>query len=93
MPTIRKVYLYEETHLPQKGWLQGCMICGVITSHLLLFKTKFDEKKEMKYEIYTYICPSCKKNLKNIPVIIQMHYLILNYQKVQMICLNPHHLW
>ena len=65
MPTIRKVYLYEETHLPQKGWLQGCMICGVITSHLLLFKTKFDEKKEMKYEIYTYICPSCKKKLKN----------------------------
>ncbi len=65
MPTLRKVYLYEETHLPQKGWLQGCMICGVITSHLLLFKTKFDEKKEMKYEIYTYICPKCKKNLKN----------------------------
>ena len=65
MPTIRKVYLYEETHLPQKGWLQGCMICGVITSNLLLFKTKFDEKKEMKYEIYTYICPSCKKTLKN----------------------------
>ena len=65
MPTIRKVYLYEETQLPQKGWLQGCMICGIITSHLLLFKTKFDEKKEMKYEIYTYICPSCKKNLKN----------------------------
>jgi hypothetical protein len=65
MPTLRKVYLYEETHLPQKGWLQGCMICGVITSHLLLFKTKFDEKKEMKYEIYTYICPNCKKNLKN----------------------------
>lgn len=64
MPTLRKVYLYEETHLPQKGWLQGCMICGVITSHLLLFKTKFDEKKEMKYEIYTYICPNCKKNLK-----------------------------
>ena len=65
MPTIRKVFLYEETHLPQKGWLQGCMVCGIITSHLLLFKTKFDEKKEMKYEIYTYICPNCKKNIKN----------------------------
>jgi uncharacterized protein YlaI len=63
MPTIRKVYLYEETHLPQKGWLQGCMVCGIITSRLLLFDTKYDTKNKKKYEIYTYICPKCQKKL------------------------------
>lgn len=63
MPTIRKVYLYEETHLPQKGWMQGCMVCGIITSRLLLFDTKYDTKNKKKYEIYTYICPKCQKKL------------------------------
>lgn len=65
MPAIKRVYLYEETHLPEKGWLQGCIICGTITSKLSLFDTKINKKKETLYEIYTYICPKCLKNLSD----------------------------
>ena len=65
MSNIKKVYLYDETHLPRKGWLQGCIICGIVTSKLTLFDTKLNKKKKIMNEIYTYICPHCLKDLSN----------------------------
>jgi len=61
MPVIKIVSLYAESHLPKKGWLQGCIMCEIITSHTRL--AKVINKPSKTYEIHTYICPHCCRKL------------------------------
>ena len=59
----KKVYFYEETHLPKKGWFQGCLMCGIVTCKII-FCTKYTNlKKKISYDIFSYICASCKRGL------------------------------
>tara|TARA_B110000967_G_C18777482_1_gene506364 strand:+ start:315 stop:557 length:243 start_codon:yes stop_codon:yes gene_type:complete len=53
------IEIYEETHLPENGWLQGCMTCSIITSNLIDLK-----KETRKYIFKIYLCKTCvNKNL------------------------------
>tara|TARA_A100001011_G_scaffold307144_1_gene322392 strand:- start:2990 stop:3310 length:321 start_codon:yes stop_codon:yes gene_type:complete len=58
------IELYEESHLPIKGWLQCCMLCGAKTSRVIEFKRV--ETKHMIYIIKMYYCKDCKhhQNIK-----------------------------
>lgn len=57
----KRIYLYTESHLPEKGWFQGCLRCASITAQLQLYKTI--PMAEITKEIYVYICSPCQKNL------------------------------
>ena len=63
MPLIKKVYIYQDSHLPDYGWFQGCFRCKTITAKYILFKT-FNKNKKL-YEFYIYTCPNCSRLLKN----------------------------
>lgn len=62
MPTVKMISLYSESHLPQKGWLQGCIMCEIITSITHIDRI-LRPNSRMTYEIHTYICPNCKRKL------------------------------
>ena len=81
MPTIRKVYLYEETHLPQKGWMQGCMVCGIITSRLLLFDTKYDTKNKKKSASKSKLRKKNKHSTKKVKKVASKKSKGLSYKK------------
>ena len=78
MTTIKKLYIYEETHLPEIGWLQGCIVCGTITSHMRLFTVVNNDKLKKTYEIYSYLCPNCKKKLTDSEFKIKYNLLCNN---------------
>jgi len=59
---VKKIYIFKDTHLPKRGWLQGCFCCQQITSRLYLYQT-FTRKKTI-YEFYVYKCSNCKKKLQ-----------------------------
>ena len=52
---MRTLYIYENSDLPEQGWLQCCVTCFVPTSNTVLYE--FIKKKH----IYSYICKKCKK--------------------------------
>ena len=58
------IELYEESHLPIKGWIQGCMLCGTKTSITITYKKI--ETKNVIYIINMYYCKDCKfhQNIK-----------------------------
>lgn len=64
---MKKIHLFTDTHLPNDGWLQGCVICNRITGIIKLVNN--DKlplhllcKKNVRYsEIYGYICKDCKQ--------------------------------
>ena len=62
MKTIKNVYLYRDSHLPEEGWLQSCFRCYSITGKLFFFKTIENKKKIYQFKIY--MCPSCQKKNK-----------------------------
>jgi hypothetical protein len=64
MSKIKRIYIFNECHLPDNGWLQGCFKCDQITSKVTLFKTF--HKDENLYEFYVYTCGKCKKNFKKL---------------------------
>ena len=54
----KHIYLYTATHLPEKGWFQGCDYCGSITAHkILIFNTLYNG---LSYNFYIFRCPKCK---------------------------------
>ncbi len=57
----KRIYLYTESHLPKKGWFQGCLRCASITAHLQLYKTIHAD--DLIKEVYVYICSPCQKSL------------------------------
>jgi uncharacterized protein YlaI len=61
MKIIREVYLYSDTHLPTRGWLQGCWECETITSRIITYKTV--TKGKFTYKFIVYLCPRCKKRI------------------------------
>ena len=67
-PVIEKEFLiYEETDLPEKGWIQKCFACPVITSHTVFYKIKTIEKRRYTniYKIRAYLCPCCIRKINN----------------------------
>mgnify|MGYP001327389323 CR=1 FL=1 len=62
MKILRNVYLFYDTHLPEKGWLQGCYHCDSITSRTINYKNVNYNDKTIKFIVY--ICNTCKKKLK-----------------------------
>ena len=63
MPTIKKLYIYEESHLPDDGWLQGCCRCGTISSNIFFFYAF--NRNLYSYECYGYVCKLCLRKVKN----------------------------
>ena len=62
MKILRQIYLFKESHLPEKGWLQACYECDTITSKTINYKSISKNKKTYKFIIH--VCNSCKKSLK-----------------------------
>ena len=66
---MKKIYIYRDSHLPEKGWLQSCYNCCQITQHTVNFKTI--KQSNTNWEFNAYVCKSCqrflydKKNLKD----------------------------
>lgn len=63
MKIIRNVYMFSDTHLPKRGWLQGCYECREITSRTIAYKTKTTYLKIYKFIVH--LCPRCQRQLKN----------------------------
>ena len=62
MKHFRRIYIYKDTKMPERGWLQGCFICYQITGRLLVYDTKETVKNITEYAVF--VCPECKKNLQ-----------------------------
>ena len=54
MPTIKRIYIYNDSHLPEEGWIQACFTCNELTSKTILFKTF--NKDNTLYEFIVYTC-------------------------------------
>jgi len=62
---IKQIHIYRESHLPENGWLQACFNCYIITSKLKLFDIyKTNTNCIIVWELYIYLCPKCKKELR-----------------------------
>jgi hypothetical protein len=64
MPIIKRIYIYNDSHLPEDGWIQACFNCNELTSKTILFKTFI--KNETLYEFKISICGKCKRKLNNL---------------------------
>ena len=62
MKHFKRIYIYKDSKLPEKGWFQGCFICYHKTARLLTFDTKETSKTITEYVVY--VCPQCKKELQ-----------------------------
>ena len=67
MPKIKRIYLYSDSHLPEAGWLQGCLRCSEITGKCFLFQTF--NKEDNLYEFYIHTCAKCKKKFTKSPLL------------------------
>lgn len=89
MSTImKKIYIYRDSHLPERGWMQSCYNCCLITSHVITFKTiKKENGKYKNWEFYVYLCKHCQNHLyqkENLTKYIDFtkdcnHYIKQNY--------------
>ena len=77
MPIIKQISIYAESHLPKKGWFQGCIMCEVITSKTQLYTT-FKKTPTLMYEIHTYICPKCIRDNSKTTVKAKYHTVCKN---------------
>ncbi len=66
----RDFFIYETDEklmirLPEKGWMQQCFLCSMITSKTISYKIIPHEKKYVKiiYDIKVYCCPSCIRKM------------------------------
>ena len=81
MPVVKRIYIYNDSHLPEEGWIQACFKCKELTSKTILFKTF--HKDEILYEFYVYICGKCKrKNSKLSYEWLDFNDLCNNYIKL-----------
>ena len=64
MPTIKRIYIYNDSHLPEDGWIQSCFNCNELTSKTILFKTF--NKRETLYEFKVSVCSKCKRKFNNL---------------------------
>lgn len=71
LPIINREYHIYDTdknlmiRLPEKGWMQQCFLCNLITSKTITYKKISHEKRYVKiiYEIKVYCCPSCIRKM------------------------------
>lgn len=63
MPKCKKVYIYRDSHLPEKGWIQSCFHCYTYTSNTIDFT--YIIKKQIMYQIDIYLCEHCELMLNN----------------------------
>jgi hypothetical protein len=62
MPTLKRIYIYRESHLPENGWLQACFRCKSITGKYILFETFYHNN--YLYEFYIHICGHCNQHFE-----------------------------
>ena len=62
MKKFRRIYIYKESRLPERGWLHGCFICYCITGRLLNFTTIESTGHISEYVVH--VCPLCQKKLE-----------------------------
>ena len=55
MKILRHVYLFYETHLPEKGWFQGCYQCKMITSKTICYKNIHANNKTTTAYIHEFL--------------------------------------
>ena len=67
MPTLKRIYIYRESHLPENGWLQACFRCKAITGKYILFETF--HHNEYLYEFYIHTCSRCKRKFDDSPLL------------------------
>ena len=76
---MKTLYLFNSTHLPKDGWLQGCVKCNNITGICITINNRklpmrlFMSPNIFNRKIETYICKNCVRNKHNI-----MKYTILS---------------
>ena len=78
---IKTIYIYRESKLPYRGWIQSCFNCYIFTERNILFKTKFNEHTKTLYEFNVFLCPLCQRE------IIKKNNILLNI-KLQNKCNN-----
>ena len=76
---FENIELYEASHMPKKGWIHSCIICGSFTSRTILFdKTQYLNKN---YNFNMYVCNSCNGKISdNIK-----HYILFSKKASNMI--------
>ena len=82
---LKKIYIYRESHLPEKGWLQSCYHCCGITVHYKLIKIiKLKDHIYNHWEFNVFLCKKCQKFLyekKNILECIKFNKKCNDYIK------------
>lgn len=53
------VYFYSRSNLPKNGWLQGCLVCRMVTGNYYLENVL--KVRNRTYNINTYLCNNCDK--------------------------------
>jgi hypothetical protein len=53
-----KIELHENTNMPEEGWIQGCVKCGVYTSYTTQFERSTYINKDCDFCFY--LCRHCK---------------------------------
>ena len=64
MGRTKRIYLFNESHLPDGGWLQMCLRCDTITGGLLLFRV--DQVEEHLLEYRVHLCSGCRRIVERI---------------------------
>ena len=63
MKILKYKYLFEPTHLPEKGWFQGCYKCESITSKTISYRNV--NTYSTTYKFIVFVCKPCQRILKN----------------------------
>tara|TARA_Y100000592_G_scaffold9552_1_gene13422 strand:+ start:209 stop:475 length:267 start_codon:yes stop_codon:yes gene_type:complete len=59
---VEIIELYKKTHLPKKGWIQGCFCCKLPTSLTTHITTLSNNNESLEFNCF--ICKDCKGNFK-----------------------------
>ena len=65
MTKIRRIYLYRDSEMPEKGWLQSCFLCYAFTSRLDDFKKESCNRGCILNQYLVFICKDCAVKIKN----------------------------
>jgi len=64
MTKLRRIYLYRDSDMPEKGWLQSCFLCYAFTSRLNDFKKETCNKGSIMNHYVVFVCKDCVEKLK-----------------------------
>ena len=74
---VETIELFKKTHLPKKGWIQGCFNCKNPTSKLKHITTI--SNNNTNYDFYCHICKHCKDTFKKDDI---LHYNFIKDCKI-----------